>query len=238
MSQSSLRQKNKIVWTEDEQLLVSIKKDNRKGRNTMKKESIAKQLTLQELKELPRATVVWVELRFKEDNGILWHAVEPGMIISSGDDLFIVGGGEGGYFAHDIAESDDISNWFLENAFWNQEPTEDQVKYGLSEKEFNEMPEFENVAFPNLVTAISSKKLTIKAFCGTLEMKEKRFYDCLIGKKDFTRDEIERISSALDLTDYQIREIFFPELAFQYVVIEKEDLAYYYKKYCSNMEEV
>lgn len=97
----------------------------------------ARILTLEEIKSLSKASVIWrVSHQEDDDYHIHFHTVNPALIAVPGENGLIVGGDVGSLFCHDI--NDELINDGI--LFWSAEPAEEQLTdYGIPEAEFNKI---------------------------------------------------------------------------------------------------
>ena len=112
--------------------------------NTIEKNE-ARILTLDEIKKLPPATVIYrmyigtitkEEIEgneFPAENlGVSYAFICPAMICESGEDGYLVGGDESGWFDSQYANNLDGDQ------YWDSRPTIEQVhQYGITEEEYN-----------------------------------------------------------------------------------------------------
>lgn len=112
--------------------------------NTIEKNE-ARILSLDEIKELPPATVIYrmsigtidkkeIEgMEFPADClGVSYAFITPAMICESGEDGYLVGGDSGGWFSSYY--SDNLEG----NQYWDSRPTIEQIhQYGITEEEYN-----------------------------------------------------------------------------------------------------
>ncbi len=171
----------------------------------------AKKLTIDEIKSLPLASVVWFSFEHESDEGIAWHGYWPVMVCVPGENGRLIGGDEDSYI--NISINDHMLD-SQEDSFWNFKPNEEQLK-GITEEEFNAMPDAEQINNHKLAFAITSKKITVEAFCKLIRMNYQKFWNALTGKREFVQQEIVAIRTALNLSDDEIIEIFFPEFMAQ-----------------------
>ena len=112
--------------------------------NTIEKNE-ARILTLDEIKKLPPATVIYRMyigtitkeeidvMEFPAENlGVSYAFICPAMICESGEDGYLVGGDSSGSF--DSYYADNLDG----DQYWNSMPTIDQIhQYGITEEEYN-----------------------------------------------------------------------------------------------------
>lgn len=166
----------------------------------------ARKLTLEEIEALPKASVIWLEMDMKDDNGICWHDVLPLLVCVPGKGGVLMGGDRDSFVDFDI--NDQLMN-DPDNHFWSHEPSHDMLP-GITRDECNSIHERDFV-FPMLVEAITNRKLTFDRFCELAELNISKFMDALTGKREFMLHEIVAIRTALNLSDDEVRGIFFPE---------------------------
>ena len=112
--------------------------------NTIEKNE-ARILSLDEIKKLPPATVIYrMSITTIDEKdiadwemspeylGVKWTCIMPAMICESGDNGYVVGGDDGGYFCSYYADN-------LEgDQYWDSRPTVEQThQYGITEEEYN-----------------------------------------------------------------------------------------------------
>ncbi len=171
------------------------------------KTATARKLTLEEIEALPFASVIWMSST-NNDNGVIWTWKLPVVIGCPGTYGIIVGGNDDGIFERYIDEH-------LFDApglcFWDSEPDDSQIP-GITEEEYNATPdEYEDIVFTKLTAEITTRGITFDRFCKHIGMSKKRFMDKVTGKKEFMQPELVSIRCALNLTDDETRDIFFPE---------------------------
>lgn len=166
----------------------------------------AKKLTLDEIKMLPIGSVIWRAYFIETDNGIVWHGTSPAMICVAGHGGYIIGGDEAGTFEHDI---DDHMMDDPTNSFWDSQPSDNQLP-GITKQEYNALRGEESITFPDLATAITSRRYTFEAFCKLAGLNYAKFWNAITGSREFTQHEIVTIRSELNLSDDEVKTIFFP----------------------------
>ena len=77
--------------------------------------------------------------------------------------------------------------------------------------QYNALTDEEMIVNTKLAAVITYRGLTFEAFCKIAGIDYKNFWTAIIGKREFVLWEMVSIRTALDLTDDQTREIFFPE---------------------------
>ena len=169
----------------------------------------ARKLTLEEIEALPKASVIWLEMDMKDDNGICWHDVLPLLVCVPGKGGVLMGGDRDSFVDFDI--NDQLMN-DPDNHFWSHEPSHDMLP-GITREERDSIPGDEDFVFPKLVEAITSRKLTFAKFCTLSGMDFSKFMDALNGKREFVQWEMVAIRTTLKLTADQTTEIFFPVFA-------------------------
>ena len=153
----------------------------------------AKKLSIEEMKALPFASVIWRNLTTVNDNGITFYVNSPCLVCDVGDNLYLVGGDSAGSFEYgieDILNDESIS-------FWNGEPRKDQLT-GISISEYDEMDDTEQIVFPDLASAITSRGMTFKIFCSAAGIDYHSFWDSITGKTSFSCREIADIANKLN----------------------------------------
>lgn len=165
----------------------------------------AKKLTLDEIKALPRASVIWSSFVFNTDEGIQFHTVYPVMVCVPHENGCLIGGDEEIYLRWII------DNQLMENdvTFWDIEPARDQLP-GITQNEYDGLPDVKRII---LAAAITSKGYSFESFSMTAGLSLDRLRESLNGQREFTLDEMEKISKVLEFSDDQIREVFFPAAA-------------------------
>lgn len=110
----------------------------------------ARILSMHEIKKLPPATVIY---RMAVDTiteemidgfdfppeylGVNYVFITPCMICQNGDNGYLVGGDESGYF--DSSFADNLDGYL----HWDSMPSVEQIhQYGITEEEFNDIPEY------------------------------------------------------------------------------------------------
>lgn len=166
----------------------------------------AKKLTLKEIEAMPRGSVIWRGEVNSSDDGIIWHYADPAVICVAGPGGYLLGGCDAGTFDMDINEH------LLDSptlTFWDREPADEQLP-GITRAEFDAMDEPEMIVFPNLAMAITSRRMTLEKFCEIAGLAYQEFWYAITGKREFRQWEIVKIRVALNLTDDEVMEIFFP----------------------------
>ncbi len=165
----------------------------------------AKKLTLKEIEAMPRGSVVW-RGDVNIDDGVIWHYAAPAVICVAGPGGYLLGGDEAGTFDMDINEH--LMN-DPTTTFWDNEPSDAQL-LGITRAEFDSMDTPEEIVFPKLATAITSRKMSLENFCEKAGLVYHEFWNAMTGKREFRQWEIVKIRVALNLTDDEVMEIFFP----------------------------
>ena len=171
----------------------------------------AKKLTIEELKALPKASVVWCAFEETDDYGIVWHHSDPAIICEPGEGGMLLGGDKDGYFDHTI--DDGLLNLsYL--SIWDHEPNDDQL-IGISETDYNSVSEdiHTHIQFTTLAAAITSKGVTFETLSDMTGIRVKRIYKILKHMDEISQCEIQAIRRALNLNDDVTRQVFFPEFA-------------------------
>ena len=172
--------------------------------NTNEK-NFARQISLEEIKELPKGSVIWMAYVRKEDTGIVWHGTDPAMICVPGEDGYVIGGGEGGtydYLIDDLVKTD--------YTLWNVEPDDSQLP-GISTEEYNAMRGEENIVLTELAAAITARKMTFERFSEKIGMNYSDLWDLLTGKIESVQCvDLAAIMSTLNVTDEKLTKLFSP----------------------------
>lgn len=169
----------------------------------------AKKLTLDELKRLPRGSAVWAEFLDKSEEGIVWYILDPVVVCEPGENGSIIGGNRDAIIARYIDD-----HLLEELTIWSSEPDKEQLT-GITQKEYDDLPDVRKILFPELATAITSRRYTFEAFCTFAGLDYHDFWDAITGYREFVLHEIVSIRSALNLTDEETMSIFFPEFTAQ-----------------------
>jgi hypothetical protein len=190
--------------------MVFSRKTQEKERNVNTMENTAKKLTLEEIKALPRASVIWLVTYNCSDDGVVWHEVDPSLICVAGEGGVICGADNDSTW--DFVINDDLFERPYKFEFWNYEPNREQLP-GITGDEYNGLPNANDdlIMLPELAAKITYKGFTFDRFCEQTGLNSKRFWKALIGKREFMQWEIVVIRSELNLSDDDVREIFFPE---------------------------
>ncbi len=169
----------------------------------------ARQLALEEIESLPRGSVIWMAYVIESNDGIVWHSTYPVLVSVPGPGGLLLGGDYDGYIERTIDDTlmDDVS-------FWTSEPTGNLMQ-GITGREYDSMKETELITNRKLAAAITGRGMTFKTFCTMTGLDYRRFWNALTGKREFTQEEIVTIRTALELTDGELMEIFFPEAVAQ-----------------------
>ena len=167
--------------------------------------TIAKKLSLDEIKMLSRGTVLWAEFDDLTDKGIVWYTLDPVVVCKEGENGCLIGGGRDSIIARDI---DDC---LLENfTIWNHEPNREQLT-GITQEEYDSITNEESIVFSGLSAAITSRRYTFKSFCELAGLNYTDFMDALTGKREFIQMEMVIIRSILNLSDAETMAVFFPD---------------------------
>lgn len=171
------------------------------------KTATARKLTLEEIEALPKGSVIWMSW-YTGDEAVVWHDIVPVMVAVPGKDGLLIGGNRESSCDLDI-DSDLFDRPYHE--YWDSEPDDSQIP-GITEEEYNATPdECEDIVFTKLTAEITARGITFDRFCKHIGMSKKRFMDKVTGKKEFMQPELVSIRCALNLTDDETRDIFFPE---------------------------
>ena len=169
--------------------------------------STARSLTLEEIENLPFASVIWMSCT-NNDNGVIWHWKRPVVVGAAGRYGAVMGGVEGGIIYREIDEgmlSDPTET------YWTQEPDNSQLP-GITEEEYNADPNEEKIVYVQIAEAITSRKVTFRRICEQTGIDLREFMAKMNGKKGFTCREILAIAHALGTT---VDELLFPGLITQ-----------------------
>lgn len=168
--------------------------------------TIARKLTLDEIKELPKATVLWIEFVDETDEGIIWHSVDPVLVCAPGPGGALIGGNKDSFI--DLNIDDDL----LKNGrvFWDREPNREQLT-GINQDEYDTLTGEGKIIYPALARAITGQGMTFDRFCDSTGLNYGKFWKALTGQREFVCSEIVAIRTALDLSDNEVNEIFFLE---------------------------
>lgn len=103
---------------------------------TNTKNTIARKLTLEEIKALSRGSVVWVVMIFTSEDGTVFHTIDPVMVWRTKEGSGLIGcSDECSYI--DICIDDDLFS-DPDLTIWNIEPDDNQLK-GISQEEFDSL---------------------------------------------------------------------------------------------------
>lgn len=175
---------------------------------TTNETNTARKLTLDEIKALPRASVVWCAMRTVSDDGICWFSADPVLVGVAGEGGDLIGSNEAGIIYRVI--NDELFD--RDVSIWTSEPTPEQA-HGITEKEYNALddPNDDCIKFSALATAITSRGMTLEAFSESIGIKSASFWKAITGKREFVKWEIVKIRVSLQLTDDEVMKIFFPD---------------------------
>ena len=163
----------------------------------------AKKLTLDEIRTLPKASVIWYSYELITDEGIMFHSVDPLMVCAPGDNGRLIGGGK------DYDLDLDINKHLFDDpcsALWDSKPCADQLN-GISGEEYDAITEKKPIVFKELATAITSRRYTFIKFCELIEMDYIRFWNKITGYDQFDQHDISAMKKALLLNDGEIMEM-------------------------------
>ena len=92
----------------------------------------AKKMTLDEIKALPKASIVWLEVQYESDDGIKFYSLDPVMVCVPGEDGCLIGGDKHCFINRDIDDQllDDATT------IWSMEPDREQLE-GMSAAEYD-----------------------------------------------------------------------------------------------------
>lgn len=164
----------------------------------------AKKLTLDEIKALPRGSVMWAEFNDRTDEGIVWYSLDPVMVCAPGENGCLIGGDKDSFIDRNI--DDHLLDDFT---IWSSEPVKEQLS-GITAKEYNDLEGEEKIVFPELAAAITSRRYTFMSFCEAVNFNYQKFWNAITGKREFEQWEIVTIRTALNLKDDEVMKIFFP----------------------------
>ena len=166
-------------------------------------ENTAKKLTLEEIKALPFASVIW-HAYVTNDNGVIHHSKMQVVNVGSGNYGWLAASDEGGLYDEEITDNmlDDFNK-----SYWTLEPDDDMLP-GITRKEFDELPYGwpDYITCPKLAEAITSRKITFEKICNQTGIDFGHFVNAMTGKEDFTCGELARIARELNTT---VDDIFF-----------------------------
>ncbi len=161
----------------------------------------ARKLSLAEIKELPKASVIWLASETTEPEGIKWFAKLPIMVYVPGEDGAVIGANEAGYF--DRKFSDLFNDTGL--SYWDKEPENEQL-CGITEDEFNQIS---NGPIASALTAAIIKRYnSFHLFCEKAGFEYESFLDGMAERRDFSSKELLTIFKLLDLTEEETNELF------------------------------
>lgn len=98
--------------------------------------TIAKKLTLDEIKELPKASVVWMAINWTDEDGIVFHTVDPVMVWRKNKESRLIGSFDNESYIDRSIDDNLLSDPDL--SIWDHEPAEEQLE-GISEEEYNRL---------------------------------------------------------------------------------------------------
>lgn len=168
----------------------------------------ARKLTLKEIETLPKASVIWMGLETHTDEGILFYDTYPIVVCVAGKNA-VLAGADADLCWHIKINAEYFSDK-SDYSFWNIEPGKAQL-IGISADEYNNLNEKEDIVFHDLATAITSRGITLQALSDMTGIKIERIYKILSDMDEIVQSEIVAIGTALNLSDDEKREIFFPE---------------------------
>ena len=103
----------------------------RKEGNTMN--TIAKKMTLDEIKTLPRGSVMWAEFNDRTDEGIVWYSLDPVVVCEPGENGCLIGGNKDSFIDRNI------DNHLLDDlTIWSSEPEKEQLS-GITQKVYDDL---------------------------------------------------------------------------------------------------
>lgn len=93
---------------------------------------LAKRIYLADIEKMERGSVVWHELHCHDNEAnIDFHSIIPMMVGASGKNGVLCWADQASQLIYDLNES------FESRIFWDNEPDESQITFGISEKEYN-----------------------------------------------------------------------------------------------------
>lgn len=165
----------------------------------------AKKYSLDEIKTLPRGTVVWTEFNDRTNEGICWYSLDPVVVCFPGENGCLIGGNRDSIIVRNIDDH------LLDNlTIWNHEPNREQLT-GITQEEYDSIHDEESIVFSGLSAAITSRRYTFESFCELAGLNYTDFMDALTGKREFIQREMVVIRSILNLSDSDVKNIFFPD---------------------------
>lgn len=99
--------------------------------------TIAKKLTLEEIKALPKASVVWMAIHYISDDSIVFHTVDPVMVWRTSEGSGLIGCFEKGSYIDRCIDESLLSDPNL--TIWDLEPADNQLE-GISQEEYDKLP--------------------------------------------------------------------------------------------------
>ena len=160
-----------------------------------------KNLTLQEIIALPKASVIWREEHTSDDiSGHEFYEVEPMLVCVAGEGGVLAFANKDSFLDLDIDENL-ITDY---RRFWDEEPDESMITEGVPVEDYNTFCERFNIltfARPGLLSAITKKCYTVEQFCERSGISLEDMRSALIGEKELTPAEKETICSLLNITD-------------------------------------
>ena len=149
----------------------------------------AKKLTLDEIKNLPKGSVIWRE-EFAEDDdcGFVYYQLEPMLICVPGEDGVLAWANDSSYLFLSIGE-----DLLSRRSFWNKEPEPDMIE-GVPESEYDKFIEetpLDDFRFQrkHLLSVITRMGFTVSRFCDEMDLDQSSFIKFL---QDESREVILR----------------------------------------------
>jgi len=167
------------------------------------KNTTAKRLGREDLKQLPGFTKIWVAGE-NEDDGILWHWTAPAVVFNSGEDPVIPCDLDDGLVTYEVTES--FSEVHPDISFWDNEPDDAQLQ-GVTEAEFTSMPE--PIKYKKLAHEITNRQMSFELFCEASGFDLDQFNQMITGKRNITSlSEIAEIGYSLGIDGAELIELF------------------------------
>ena len=168
------------------------------------KNTTAKRLSREDLKQLPDFTKIWVSCVMDED-GVLWHWTAPGVVFNSGNETPVVPCDfPESVLVYQVTES--FAEMEPDVSFWDSKPAKKQLQ-GISQEEFNSLPD--EITFNKLAHEITGRGMSFKTFCECAGLDLDEFNLMITGQRKITHlSEVEKIGKALDLDGIELIELF------------------------------
>lgn len=163
-----------------------------------------KRLSLDEIRELQRASVIWLEQHdIDTETGAAFFRIYPMMICVQGEGGVLAFADTDSVIVHDI--NDSLINH--DRLFWDEEPDPDLISCCLPWDQYNSFLDWigsDPVCLRDLVEAVTLAGISFDQLGQAAGLTEDQLRSALIGKRDLSQEEKARIGDLLKASDDRI----------------------------------